>query len=75
MIDYAQVPSVEPDLSCYEVLRRRGDPDKYTCLKYIKNEYLNSKVFNAIPGVSLVGQSKVTRKWGLIRVWGYMDAL
>lgn len=71
-IDYAQVPALEkPPLENMASVRRcKINKNNYTCLKYIDNKYINSpnKSYN---GVALVGLSKTTGKWGILRVWRY----
>ncbi len=73
-IDYGQVPSISPDLSNSQIVRMRHNKDNYTHLKYIDNLYINSPN-RGYPGFTLVGKSKSTGKWGIIRVWRYcLDA-
>ncbi len=67
-VDYAQVPSIEPDFSNSEIVRMRHGTANFSNLKYIANQYLNSPN-KKYPGFTLVGKNKSTGKWGIIRVW------
>lgn len=69
-VDYAQVPSITPDFDNSRVVRVKSGVCNYDYKKYIDNKYINSPN-RAYPGFSLVGKSKKTHQWSILKVWGF----
>ncbi len=70
LIDYGQVPSIEPDFENSRLISRKDVRSQCNEFKYIDNRFLNSPN-KGYDGFSLVGKHKGTGKWRILRVWGY----